>query len=34
MKGLLRQSDGSLRLPEQGSVSKEEIDEISKLDID
>ncbi|KAL5319399.1 hypothetical protein ACEPPN_012451 [Leptodophora sp. 'Broadleaf-Isolate-01'] len=31
VKGLLRQSDGSLRLPEQGSVSKEEIDEISPL---
>ncbi|KAL2067735.1 hypothetical protein VTL71DRAFT_15831 [Oculimacula yallundae] len=33
IKGLLRERDGTLRLPEQGSVSKEEIDEISPLHI-
>ncbi|CZS92953.1 uncharacterized protein RAG0_03445 [Rhynchosporium agropyri] len=33
IKGLLRQLDGSLQLPEQGSVAKEEIDAISPIHI-
>jgi hypothetical protein len=31
LRGLIRGEDGKLRLPERGSVSKEEIDEISGL---
>ncbi|KAI6715301.1 beta-ketoacyl synthase domain-containing protein [Diplocarpon mali] len=31
LKGLVRMDDGSLRLPEQGCVSKEEVDAISPL---
>jgi len=30
MRGLIRGEDGKLRFPEIGSVSKEEIDEISE----
>jgi hypothetical protein len=29
LRGLVRSEDGKLRLPEQGSVTKDEIDEIS-----
>lgn len=31
LKGLVRRGDGKLRLPEKGSVTKQEIDNISKL---
>jgi hypothetical protein len=31
LRGLIRGEDGKLRFPERGSVSKEEIDEISEL---
>ncbi|KAN0102844.1 alpha/beta-hydrolase [Hyaloscypha variabilis] len=33
LRGLIRGEDGKLRLPERGSVTKEEIDEISPLEL-